>query len=158
MTYAKQLIHGAHGGAGAGSGRGFDAILREFMGKRKPVRVCQVVADSVSRVSCLGLLAASAMVALGTPPMDLLFIGGRFSAADAKQCARLLCGVFVFAVFVVGAGYLFACILCRGKYLCADGGGDGDYGDFAANLRGSFTDWGNGTGCSHRILGLRCRR
>ncbi len=38
------------------------------------------MADSVSRVACLGLLAASGMVALGAA-VDLVFIGGRFSAA-----------------------------------------------------------------------------
>ena len=34
------------------------------------------------RVASLGVLVASAMIALGNPGIDLLFVGGRFSAAD----------------------------------------------------------------------------
>ena len=39
FNYAKQLFT-APMAVCTGSGRGFDAILRELMGKRKPVRVC----------------------------------------------------------------------------------------------------------------------
>jgi putative peptidoglycan lipid II flippase len=53
------------------------------------------VADSVSRVASLGLLAASGMIALGRPAIDLVMTGGRFSAADSRLCA------FYFAVFSV---------------------------------------------------------
>ena len=53
------------------------------------------VADSVSRVVALGLLAASAMVALAVPLVELLFSGGRFSMGDARECA------FYFAIFSV---------------------------------------------------------
>ena len=45
-----------------------------------------VVAESVSRVACLGLLAASAMISLGKPAIDLVFTGGHFSRGDASQC------------------------------------------------------------------------
>ena len=45
-----------------------------------------VVAESVSRVACLGLLAASAMISLGKPAIDLVFTGGHFSHGDASQC------------------------------------------------------------------------
>ncbi len=53
------------------------------------------VADSVSRVAALGLLAASAMVSLGWPAIDLVMTGGRFSSADSRLCA------FYFALFSV---------------------------------------------------------
>ena len=53
------------------------------------------VSDSVSRVVSLGLLAASYMIALGWPAIDLVMTGGRFSASDSRQCA------FYFAIFSV---------------------------------------------------------
>jgi len=53
------------------------------------------VSDSVSRVVSLGLLAASYMIALGWPAIDLVMTGGRFSPADSRQCA------FYFAIFSV---------------------------------------------------------
>jgi len=54
-----------------------------------------VVAESVSRVACLGVLAASAMISLGKPAIDLVFTGGHFSRGDAAQCFAY------FAVFSV---------------------------------------------------------
>jgi putative peptidoglycan lipid II flippase len=45
------------------------------------------VADSVSRVIALGLLAASAMIALAEPIVGLVFGGGRFTPADVRLTA-----------------------------------------------------------------------
>jgi len=45
------------------------------------------VADSVSRVVALGVLAASAMMALAQPIVGLVFGGGRFSPADVQTTA-----------------------------------------------------------------------
>jgi putative peptidoglycan lipid II flippase len=59
------------------------------------VEFASSVVDSVSRVASLGLLAASCMIALGRPAIDLVMTGGRFSAADSRLCA------FYFAVFSV---------------------------------------------------------
>ena len=53
------------------------------------------VADSVSRVVSLSLMAASFMIALGRPAIDLVMTGGRFSSADSRLCA------FYFAIFAV---------------------------------------------------------
>ena len=101
------------------------------------------VADSVSRVSCMGLLAASAMIALGKPAIDLVFTGGRFSASRCEPVRRLFCGVFDLAVPVVGAGHLLARILCGGQHVCAHGGGNNRDGGFAADLcLAFFTDYG----------------
>ena len=54
--------------------------------KENRFEFANTVADSVSRVACLGLLASSAMIALGRPAIDLVFTGGRFSHADAGLC------------------------------------------------------------------------
>jgi putative peptidoglycan lipid II flippase len=65
------------------------------------------VADSVSRVAALGLLAASAMAALATPLVELLFQGGRFSAGDARACASFF-AVFSFSLFLWSAQSIYS--------------------------------------------------
>jgi len=65
------------------------------------------VADSVSRVASLGLLAASAMVALGWPAIDLVFTGGRFSTADSRLCAVYF-AVFSVSLFLWSAQAIYS--------------------------------------------------
>jgi putative peptidoglycan lipid II flippase len=65
------------------------------------------VADSVSRVAALGLLAASGMVALAAPLVELLFLGGRFSSPDARECAAYF-AVFSISVFLWSAQAIYA--------------------------------------------------
>ena len=67
-----------------------------------------MVADSVSRVACMGLLAASGMIALGKPAIDLVFTGGRFSASDASQCASYF-AVFSISLFLWSAQAIYSC-------------------------------------------------
>jgi len=65
------------------------------------------VADSVSRVSALGLLTASAMMALAAPLVELLFAGGRFTVADSRQCAAYF-AVFSISLALWSAQSLYA--------------------------------------------------
>jgi putative peptidoglycan lipid II flippase len=65
------------------------------------------VADSVSRVAALGLLAASMMVALGLPAIELIYLGGRFSAADCRECASYF-AVFSISLFLWSAQAIYA--------------------------------------------------
>jgi putative peptidoglycan lipid II flippase len=65
------------------------------------------VADSVSRVAALGLLVASAMIALGTPGIELVFVGGRFSRTDAAECAAYF-AVFSLSMFLWSAQAIYA--------------------------------------------------
>jgi len=65
------------------------------------------VADSVSRVACMGLLVASVMVALGKPTIDLVFTGGRFSAAEASLCFSYF-AVFSLSVFLWSAQAIYS--------------------------------------------------
>ena len=59
-------VYGADVDAGAGRRRGFDAVFREPVGQRQNrFEFASTVADSVSRVTCMGLLAASAMICAG---------------------------------------------------------------------------------------------
>ena len=101
-------FHRAHGDAGAGGGRGLDALLRQPVDARSAtIEFATGVADSVSRVAALGLLAASAMVALAAPLVELLFMGGRFSAADARECAGYF-AVFSVSLFLWSAQAIYA--------------------------------------------------
>jgi putative peptidoglycan lipid II flippase len=65
------------------------------------------VANSVSRVASLGLLAASGMIALGWPAIDLVMTGGRFSAADSHLCAVYF-AVFSTSLFLWSAQAIYA--------------------------------------------------
>jgi putative peptidoglycan lipid II flippase len=65
------------------------------------------VADSVSRVASMGLLAASAMVALAVPLVELFFTGGRFSLGDARECAGYF-AVFSISLFLWSAQAIYA--------------------------------------------------
>jgi putative peptidoglycan lipid II flippase len=65
------------------------------------------VADSVSRVAALGLLVASGMVALAVPLVELLFLGGRFSISDSRECA-LYFAVFSISIFLWSAQSIYA--------------------------------------------------
>jgi putative peptidoglycan lipid II flippase len=55
----------------------------------------------------MGLLAASGMIALGKPAIDLVFTGGRFSAADSSQCAAYF-AVFSISLFLWSAQAIYS--------------------------------------------------
>jgi putative peptidoglycan lipid II flippase len=65
------------------------------------------VADSVSRVSALGLLFASIMVPLGWPAIDLVFTGGHFSSDDARLCSAYF-AVFSLSLFLWSAQAIYS--------------------------------------------------
>jgi len=107
VELCQAAFYRADGDAGAGGRCGFDAVFREPVGQGAQVRICRRVADSVSRVACLGLLGASAMVALGKPLVDLIFIGGKFSAGDARECAVYF-AVFSISMFLWSAQAIYS--------------------------------------------------
>jgi putative peptidoglycan lipid II flippase len=65
------------------------------------------VADSVARVAALGLLAASAMAALAAPLVELIYLGGRFSAADCRECAAYFV-IFSLSLFLWSAQAIYS--------------------------------------------------
>jgi putative peptidoglycan lipid II flippase len=65
------------------------------------------VADSVSRVVALGLLAASAMIALAQPIVGLIFGGGRFTPNDVRQTA-LFFALYTLSLFLWSAQAIYA--------------------------------------------------
>jgi putative peptidoglycan lipid II flippase len=87
FNYAKQFFTAPMAVLAQAAGAASMPFFASLWAKENHYEFANVVADSVSRVACLGLLAASAMMALGRPAIDLVFTGGRFSIADATQCA-----------------------------------------------------------------------
>lgn len=95
FNYAKQFFTAPMAVLAQAAGAASMPFFASLWAKENRFEFANVVADSVSRVACLGLLAASAMIALGKPAIDLVFTGGHFSRGDASQCAAY------FAVFSV---------------------------------------------------------
>ncbi len=90
MTYAKQLFTAPMAMLAQAAGAASMPFFASLWSKQRHYEFATGVADSVSRVTALGLLAASGMVALATPLVELLFMGGRFSSARCARVRRLL--------------------------------------------------------------------
>jgi putative peptidoglycan lipid II flippase len=107
MTYAKRLFTAPMAVLAQAAGAASMPFFASLWAKESRYEFATLVADSVSRVACLGLLVASAMVALGKPAIDLLFVGGRFSAADARECAGYF-AVFSVSLFLWSAQSIYS--------------------------------------------------
>jgi putative peptidoglycan lipid II flippase len=107
FTYAKQLFTAPMAVLAQAAGAASMPFFANLWAQKKHFEFATRVADSVSRVACLGLLAASLMVSLGLPMVDLIFVGGRFSAADARECAAYFT-VFSISMFLWSAQAIYA--------------------------------------------------
>ena len=107
MTYAKQLFTAPMAMLAQAAGAASMPFFASLWTRQRHFEFATGVADSVSRVACLGLLASSAMVALSLPLVRLLFIGGRFSGTDAGQCAGYF-AVFSVSLFLWSAQAIYA--------------------------------------------------
>ena len=107
LNYAKQLFTAPMAVLAQAAGAASMPFFASLWAQKKRYEFATQVADSVSRVACLGLLAASAMVSLGLPLVDLIFVGGRFSAADARECAAYF-AVFSISMFLWSAQAIYA--------------------------------------------------
>lgn len=107
MNYAKMLFTAPMAVLAQAAGAASMPFFASLWAKQKRYEFAVGVADSVSRVSCLGLLAASGMAALGEPLVSLLFVGGRFSATDARECAGYF-AVFSISMFLWSAQSIYA--------------------------------------------------
>lgn len=107
MNYAKQLFMAPMSMLAQAAGAASMPFFASLWTQKRQYEFATGVADSVSRVSALGLLAASAMIALGRPAIELVFVGGRFSAADANLCAAYFT-VFSGTLFLWGAQSIYA--------------------------------------------------
>jgi putative peptidoglycan lipid II flippase len=107
MTYAKQLFTAPMAMLAQAAGAASMPFFASLWSKQRHYEFAVGVADSVSRVAALGLLAASAMVALAAPLVELLFMGGRFSLNDARACAVYF-AVFSISLFLWSAQAIYS--------------------------------------------------
>jgi len=107
MSYAKQLFGAPMSVLAQGAGAASMPFFASLWSKQRRYEFATSVADSVSRVAALGILAASGMVALAQPLVELLFLGGRFSARDSRECAAYF-AVFSVATFLWCAQAIYA--------------------------------------------------
>jgi len=107
MSYAKQLFTAPMAMLAQAAGAASMPFFASLWSKQRYYEFAVGVADSVSRVAALSLLAASAMVALAAPLVDLLFIGGRFSLIDARECAAFF-AVFAVSLFLWSAQAIYS--------------------------------------------------
>jgi len=82
-------------------------FFSQLWAKGKKFEFAVGVADSVSRVIALGLLASSAMIALAHPIVDLIFGGGRFTPNDVRQTS-LFFALYTVSLFLWSAQSIYA--------------------------------------------------
>ena len=107
MTYAKRLFTAPMSVLAQAAGAASMPFFASLWAKENRAEFANAVADSVSRVACMGLLAASAMVVLGEALIDVVFVGGRFSRADAGECAAYF-AVFSVSLFLWSAQSIYS--------------------------------------------------
>jgi putative peptidoglycan lipid II flippase len=107
MSYAKQLFTAPMAMLAQAAGAASMPFFASHWSKQRRYEFAVGVADSVSRVVALGLLAGSVMVALAVPMVELLFTGGRFSLRDARECAVYF-AVFSISLFLWSAQAIYA--------------------------------------------------
>lgn len=107
MTYAKAFFTAPMAMLAQAAGVASMPFFASLWTQEKHYEFATGVADSVSRVAALGLLVASAMIALGNPVIELVFVGGHFSRADGARCAAYF-AVFSLSMFLWSAQAIYA--------------------------------------------------
>jgi putative peptidoglycan lipid II flippase len=107
MSYAKQLFTAPMAMLAQAAGAASMPFFASLWSKDSRYEFATEVADSVSRVAALGLLAASGMVALAAPLVELLFLGGRFSSGNSQECAAYF-AVFSISLFLWSAQAIYS--------------------------------------------------
>jgi putative peptidoglycan lipid II flippase len=107
MSYAKQVFTAPVSVLAQAAGAASMPFFASLWTRDRRFEFATGVADSVSRVAALGLLAASIMVPLGWPAIDLVFTGGRFSAKDAQLCSAYF-AVFSVSLFLWSAQAIYS--------------------------------------------------
>lgn len=107
FNYAKQFFTAPMAVLAQAAGAASMPFFASLWARESHYEFATEVADSVSRVACLGLLVASGMIVLGEPMIDLVFTGGRFSGADAHLCAVYF-AVFSMSMFLWSAQAIYS--------------------------------------------------
>lgn len=107
MNYAKRLFTAPMAVLAQAAGVATMPFFASLWSKGKRFEFATGVADSVSRVVSLGFLMASGLMALAVPLVNVLFVGGRFSRADAGWFAAYF-SIFCLSMFLWSAQTIYA--------------------------------------------------
>ena len=107
MNYAKQLFTAPMAVLAQAAGAASMPFFARLWAQEKKYDFAVEVADSVSRVAALGLLAASGMIALAPALVDLIMRGGRYTSSDASQTAAYF-AIFSISLFLWSAQAIYA--------------------------------------------------
>jgi putative peptidoglycan lipid II flippase len=107
MNYAKQLFTAPMAVLAQAAGAASMPFFAKLWAQEKRYDFAVEVADSVSRVSALGLLAASGMIALAPALVDLVLRGGAYKAVDTAQTAAYF-ALFSISLFLWSAQAIYA--------------------------------------------------
>jgi putative peptidoglycan lipid II flippase len=107
FNYAKQFFTAPMAMLAQAAGAASMPFFASLWTRERRFEFATNVADSVSRVASLGILAASGMMALGWPAISLVMTGGRFSAADSRLCAGYF-AIFSVSLFLWSAQAIYA--------------------------------------------------
>ena len=107
MSYAKQIFSAPMAVLAQAAGAASMPFFASLWTQQRRFEFANDVADSVSRVASLGVLAASGMIALAVPLVELLFLGRRFSSGDARECAGYF-AVFSVSIFLWSAQAIYS--------------------------------------------------
>ncbi|HUY93779.1 MAG TPA: lipid II flippase MurJ, partial [Terracidiphilus sp.] len=107
MTYAKRLFAAPMAVLAQAAGVASMPFFASLWAKEQKYEFATGVADSVSRVASLGLLAASGLIALAVPLVTLIYRAGHFTAGDARACAAYFV-VFCLSMFLWSAQAIYS--------------------------------------------------
>ena len=107
LANAKQIFSAPMAMLAQAAGVASLPFFAQLWAKGKHYEFAIGVADSVSRVVALGLLASSAMIALAQPIVGLIFGGGRFTPEDVRQTA-LFFALYALSLFLWSAQAIYA--------------------------------------------------
>ncbi|MGD0546413.1 MAG: lipid II flippase MurJ [Terracidiphilus sp.] len=107
LANAKQIFSAPMSMLAQAAGVASLPFFAQLWAKGKRYEFAIGVADSVSRVVALGLLAASAMIALSEPIVGLIFGGGRFTPSDVHKTA-LFFSLYALSLFLWSAQAIYA--------------------------------------------------
>ncbi|WP_263355542.1 murein biosynthesis integral membrane protein MurJ [Acidicapsa ligni] len=107
MNYAKQLFTAPMAVLAQAAGAASMPFFARLWAQEKRYEFATEVADSVSRVAAMGILAASGMIALAPALVDLVLRGGKFDSAASSQTAVFF-AVFSISLFLWSAQAIYA--------------------------------------------------
>jgi putative peptidoglycan lipid II flippase len=107
MTYAKQLFTAPMAVLAQAAGAASMPFFANLWAQQKRYEFAVEVADAVSRVAALGLLAASGMIAVAPALVDLVFRGGKYSSVDSAQTAAYF-ALFSISLYLWSAQAIYA--------------------------------------------------